>query len=110
MGGRPTTRFLGAKRASRLLMRATSSAGKNGLDLVVVGTCAQALDLGFHVRVGRQHDDRHVRRAGFGLADLGRDLIAIHLGQADVEQHQVGRLVSPAACSASAPSLAMETS
>ena len=67
------------------------------LDEVVVGTGAQAADLLLHLALGGEHDDRDVRGAALLAADLGRDLVAVELGQLDVEQDQVRRLGAPQA-------------
>ena len=65
------------------------------LDEVVVGAGAQAADLLLHLALGGEHDDRDVGRAALLAPDLGRDLVAIELGQHDVEEDQVGRLGAP---------------
>ena len=65
------------------------------LDQVVVGAGAQPADLLLDLALGRQHDDRDVARAALLRPDLRRDLVAVELGQVDVEQDQVGRLRAP---------------
>ena len=67
------------------------------LDEVVVRAGAQPPDLLLHLALGREHDDRDVRRAALFAADLGRDLVAVELGQHDVEQDEIGRLGAPQA-------------
>lgn len=62
-------------------------AGVVGLDHVVVGAHVQAVDAGAHVGPRRHHD--HGR--GGALADLAAHLVAVLVGQAEVEQdHAVG--------------------
>ncbi len=65
------------------------------LDQVVVGAGAQAADLLLDLALGGEHDDRDVAGGALLGPDLGRDLVAVELGQHDVEQDQVGRLGSP---------------
>ncbi len=67
------------------------------LDEVVVRTGAQAADLLLDLALGGEHDDRHVRGAALLAADLGRHLVAVELGQHDVEQDQVRRFGAPQA-------------
>ncbi len=67
------------------------------LDEVVVGARAQAADLLLDLPLGGEHDDRNVAGGALLGPDLGRDLVAVELGQHDVEQDQVGRLGSPQA-------------
>ena len=67
------------------------------LDEVVVGAGAQAADLLLDLALGGEHDDRDVAGAALLGPDLGRDLVAVELGQHDVEQDQVGRLGAPQA-------------
>ena len=67
------------------------------LDQVVVGAGAQAADLLLDLALGGEHDDRDVAGGALLGPDLGRDLVAVELGQHDVEQDQVGRLGAPQA-------------
>ena len=67
------------------------------LDEVVVGSGAQAADLLLDLPLGGEHDDRDVAGAALLGPDLGRDLVAVELGQHDVEKDQVGRLGTPQA-------------
>ena len=60
-------------------------AGVEGLDQVVVGPAVQALDAVVHLAAGRHDDHRHVA----GGPDLAADVDAVHIGQAQVEQHDV---------------------
>ena len=65
------------------------------LDQVVVGTGAEALDLLLDLALGGQHDDRDVGRLALLRPDLGRDLVAVQLGQHHVEEDQVRPLGAP---------------
>jgi hypothetical protein len=65
------------------------------LDEVVVGAGAKATDLLLHLALRGEHDDRDVAGVALFLADLRRDLVAVELGQHDVEQDQGRRLLSP---------------
>ena len=67
------------------------------LDEVVVGAGPQPADLLLDLALGGEHDDRDVGGAALLAADLGRDLVAVELGQHDVEQDEVGRLGAPQA-------------
>ena len=68
-----------------------------GLDQVVVGAGAQSADLLLDLALGGEHDDGNVGGAPLLCPDLGRDLVAVELGEHDVEEDQVGRLGSPQA-------------
>jgi hypothetical protein len=57
-----------------------------GLGDVVVGAAVQRLDLLRLAGADRQHDHRHRRQ----LADPAQHLLAVDVGQAEVEDHQVG--------------------
>jgi hypothetical protein len=65
------------------------------LDEVVVRAGAQAPDLLLDLALGREHDDRDVAGAALLGPDLRRHLVAVELGQHDVEEDQVGRLGAP---------------
>ncbi len=79
-GRRPTGRTQpGANARDELL-------GVEGLDDVVVGTGLEPLDDIRRVAPGGEHDDRH---AGL-IADARAHLDAVHAGQHEVEQHQIG--------------------
>ena len=67
------------------------------LDQVVVGAGPQATDLLLDLALRGEHDDRDVAGRPFLGPDLRRDLVAVELGQHDVEQDQVGRLGAPQA-------------
>ena len=67
------------------------------LDQVVVGAGAQAADLLLDLALGGEHDDRDVAGRALLGPDLRRDLVAVELGQHDVEEDQVGRLGAPQA-------------
>ena len=56
------------------------------LDDVVIRAHLQAGDLVLGLALGGEHDDGHFH----GLAQLAADLPAVHDGQHDVEQHEVG--------------------
>ena len=58
-----------------------------GLGHVVVGAAVEGGDLAVLGPVGRQHDDGH----GAPLPDAAADLEAVHVGQAEVEDDDVGR-------------------
>jgi hypothetical protein len=75
----------------RVLMRATSSFGFEGLHDVVVGARFEALhDVG-GVGAGGQHDDRHTRLG----AHAGADLDAVHAGEHEVEEDEIGPFAAP---------------
>ena len=57
---------------------------------VVVGAGVEAADLVGLLALGGEHDDRHERVAP---AELLAHLVAVHVGQHQVEQHRVGPLV-----------------
>ena len=57
-----------------------------GLDDVVVRTHLQTGDLVLGLALGGEHDDGHFH----GLAQLAADLPAVHHGQHDIKQHEVG--------------------
>ena len=57
-----------------------------GLDDVVIRAHLQAGDLVLDLALGGEHDDGHFH----GLAQLAADLPAVHDGQHDIEQHEVG--------------------
>jgi len=90
-GGRPTSVSWGANRARRLLIRAMSSAGWNGLDQVVIGPGPQAHEPSARPPVRRPS----AMMIGtwpvvpFLGPDLRRDLVPVELGQHHVEQDQV---------------------
>ena len=65
------------------------------LDQIIVGAGPQTPDLLLHFPLCREHDDRHVRGATLLAADLGRHLVAVQLGQHDVQEDQVRRLCAP---------------
>ena len=73
-------------------------AGAERLGHVVVGAGVERGDLVALLAARRQHDDRH--RAP--LAQPPDDLQAVHVGQAEVEDHDVG-LARATSTSASAP-------
>ena len=78
------------------------------LDQVVVGTGPEAPDPLLDLTLGGEHDDRDVG-GGLLLADLRRDLVAVELGQHDVEEDERGSSVLHS-LKPSAPSLATRTS
>ena len=63
----------------------------DGLDQVIVGPLAHGLD--GRLRAGVSRDDDH-RQARIDLSDVDEGLQAGHVGQADVEDHGVGRLLA----------------
>ncbi len=60
-----------------------------GLRHVVVGPEVEGLDLVVGLVPGRQHDDRHDRRG----ADAAQHLGAVEVGQPEVEDDDVGRVL-----------------
>jgi hypothetical protein len=80
-----------------------------GFDEVVVRAGSQSADLLLHLSLGGEHDDRDMRGAAFFTPDLGRHLVAVQLGQHDIEQDQIGRFRAPQ-WNPSAPSAAVTTS
>ena len=80
------------------------------LDQVVVGAGPQPADLLLDLPLGGEHDDRDVAGGAFLGPDLRRDLVAVELGQHDVEQDQVGRLGAPQPEALGAVADAMTTS
>ena len=72
---------------------------------VVVGAGVEGLDLVEAVGPAGEHQDGYVGPA----AEAGDDLGAVHVGQAEVEDHHVGR-VGGRAVSASVPVAAPRTS
>ncbi len=85
----------GVMRRSTALMRATSSRRSNGLRHVVVGTHLQAHDL--VDRIAPAGDDHEAALPV--LAQLAGDREAVLAGQAEVEQHEGGRVRRPSAAS-----------
>ncbi len=57
-----------------------------GLGDEVVGATVERLDLAPLVAVGREHHDRHVGE----LPDPSADLQPVHVGQAQVQDDQIG--------------------
>jgi hypothetical protein len=66
-------------------------------DQVVVGTGTQATDLLLDLALGGEHDDRDVAGAPLLCPDLRRHLVAVELGEHDVEEDEIGRLGAPQA-------------
>ena len=66
-----------------------------GLDEVVVRTGSQSADLLLHLSLGGEHDDRDMRGAALFTPDLGRHLVAVKLGQQDIEQDEIGCFRAP---------------
>ena len=79
-------------RRSTARTRLTSSCGAEGLDHVVVGAHLEPRDaLGLRLARG-QHDERRVA----ARPQPARDLVAVDLGQHEVEHDEVGRRLAPA--------------
>src|SRR4029078_485597 len=64
-------------------------------DELVVGPGTKSTDLLLDLALGREHDDWHVRGAGLLLAHLLGDLIPVELGLHDVQQDEIGDLLTP---------------
>ena len=80
-------------------MRASSSPTPKGLAEVVVGAGVERRDLVALLAARREHDDRHRGP----LAQPPHHLEAVHVGQAEVEDHDVGLARLAASRSPSAP-------
>jgi hypothetical protein len=77
------------------------------LDEIVVGAQFHRFHRPIHHVIGAHH---HHDARGIGSLDLAQNLYAIHPGQHDVEQYEIGFFSSPKICSASSPEAAVRIS
>ena len=65
------------------------------LGYIIVGAEIERLDLAGLVAAARKHDDGHALIAG---ADGSQQLVSLHVGQAEIENDQIGSLAKQLEC------------